>query len=249
MQLQEVVAITAALLEGQVPAEDLELVQGYVEQLKVRSNIASMHSAEVLMRIQENPSPVAAAIERRLNRNASTLSRIISPDTRLSLSDATTALSQARTSVEQSRETIAQARLQLATETYALHDLYRQVLATSIRLLEQTIHGSVARGTKAKAEYLALVAEGMAKKLGVQHGQLLAQVYSEDVQDTLKQRSGDARVEERAVRRKIDEAEDRLAQYRAGRGMEGMASEYAEILREMEKVKAEIARLEANKGR
>lgn len=89
----------------------------------------------------------------------------------------------------------------------------------------------------------------MAKKLGVQHRQLLAQVYSEDVQEVLKQRSEDARNEERQLRRKIDEAEEKLAQYRAGRGLEGMAREYAEILRETEKVKGEIGRLEANKGR
>ena len=202
-----------------------------------------------LTHLQDNPSPVAAAIEKQLNRNASTISRIISPDTRLSLSDAVDAISQTKASTAQSREAIAQAHLQLATETSALHDLYRQVLATSIRLLEQTIHGSLARGTKAKAEYLALVAEGMAKKLGVQHRQLLAQVYSEDVQEVLKQRSENARNEERQVRRKIDEAEEKLGQYRAGRGMEGMAREYAEILRETEKVKGEIGRLEANKSR
>jgi len=33
------VAITVALLEGKVPTEDMELVQGYVEQLKARKHI------------------------------------------------------------------------------------------------------------------------------------------------------------------------------------------------------------------
>lgn len=196
---------------------------------------------------QDNPSSTSAAIERQLTRDASAVSRIISPEAKLSVSDMTDIVSKTIALTDKFRNDTAQARLQLATETNTLHELYRQVLTTAIRLLEQTMHGSVARGSRAKAEYLSLVAEGMAKKFNVQHRQLLTQVYSEEVQEMLKQRYEGATREERTVRRKIGEAEEKLAQYRAGRGTEGVASEYAEILREMGKVEGEISRLQSGK--
>lgn len=89
------------------------------------------------------------------------------------------------------------------------------------------------------------MAEGMSKKLGLQHAQLLQQVYSVEVQEYLRERFEREGKEERAVRRKAEEAEEVLERYRAGRGMEGVAREYAELLRETERVKVEIARLEA----
>jgi hypothetical protein len=111
--------------------------------------------------------------------------------------------------------------------------------------LEQEIHGSVSRASKAKADYLAIVAEGMAKKLGIQHQQLLSQVYSNDLQEVLQERSEELSREDRSVRRKLDQAQEKLQQYRAGRGMEGMANEYAEILSETARVREEITRLES----
>lgn len=116
-------------------------------------------------------------------------------------------------------------------------------METSIRILEQTIHGSVARGTKAKAEYLATVAEGMSKKLHLQHGQLVLQVYSSDVQEALKAKSDTLESQKRAVKRQVREAEEKLEEYRKAAGMKGMALEYAEVLRETERVESEIERL------
>lgn len=46
-----------------------------------------------------------------------------------------------------------------------IHTAYRDLFETSIRIIEQTIHGSVARGTKSKAEHLSVVAKGMELKL------------------------------------------------------------------------------------
>lgn len=85
----------------------------------------------------------------------------------------------------------------------------------------------------------------MAKKLGIQHQQLLSQVYSNDLQEVLQERSDELSREDRAIRRKIDQAQEKLEQYRAGRGMEGMANEYAEILSETARVREEIKRLES----
>jgi hypothetical protein len=194
---------------------------------------------------QDNPSRVAAAVEQNLNRNATALAHVISPKTKsepVRTSDTLTDLSR---SVATYKTDLAATRLDITHESGKVHELYRQVLASSIRLLEQEIHGSVSRASKAKADYLAIVAEGMAKKLGIQHQQLLSQVYSNDLQDVLQERSEELSREDRSIRRKLDLVQEKLQQYRAGRGLEGMANEYAEILSETARVREEITRLES----
>jgi len=154
------------------------------------------------------------------------------------------AVAKLKDSTSGARSTTAEIRLALAREASDLHATYRKIMEAGIRILEQTIHGSVARGTKAKADYLAVVAEGMSKKLELQHGQLMSQVYSTDVQETLHIRAASVEKETRTVKTKVREAEERLEEYRKAAGIEGMAREYAEILKETERVKAEIERLQ-----
>jgi diphthamide biosynthesis protein 3 len=43
--------------------------------------------------------------------------------------------------------------------------VHREILEVAIRTLEQTMHGSVARGIKARAEHLAAVAKGLDLKI------------------------------------------------------------------------------------
>jgi diphthamide biosynthesis protein 3 len=50
----------------------------------------------------------------------------------------------------------------LADQIQAVH---REILEVAIRTLEQTMHGSVARGIKARAEHLAAVAKGLDLKI------------------------------------------------------------------------------------
>jgi hypothetical protein len=49
---------------------------------------------------------------------------------------------------------LAAGRVELANTAYQVLTTHRLVLETSIRILEQTMHGSIARATKTKAEYL-----------------------------------------------------------------------------------------------
>lgn len=144
-----------------------------------------------------------------------------------------------------SRQSLSSGRFALAHDSVALHDLYRQVLEASIRILELTIHGSVSRASRAKADYLAVVAEGMSKKLAVQHGQLMSQVYSLDLQNLLKDKHAEMAKEVRALKRSAEEEVSRLEKYRSARGMEGLAREYADVLNETGKVKDEIDRLDS----
>lgn len=50
-----------------------------------------------------------------------------------------------------------------------IHGVYRELFEVSVRIIEQTLHGSVARGRKARAEHLASVAKGMELKLQYVH--------------------------------------------------------------------------------
>ncbi len=148
-----------------------------------------------------------------------------------------------KASTANSRTKTAEARLTLTQEATNLHAVYREVIQVSIRILEQTIHGSVARGTKAKADYLATVAEGMSKKLGVQHGQVMSQLYSPDFQAVLQSKRDKLVAETTATKRKAREAEHKLEEYHKSGGIEALAKEYADILKETDKVKAELERL------
>lgn len=115
--------------------------------------------------MQDNPSRVAAAVEQSLNRNATALAHVISPNTKSDSTRTPEALAELSKSVAAYRADLAATRIDITHETGKVHELYRQVLANSIRLLEQEIHGSVSRASRAKADYLAVVAEGMAKSL------------------------------------------------------------------------------------
>lgn len=54
---------------------------------------------------------------------------------------------------------LADARLRLSNIAHAVLSLHRELLESSIRILEQTMHGSLARVVRAKAELLHAKAE------------------------------------------------------------------------------------------
>lgn len=138
---------------------------------------------------------------------------------------------------------LASRRLSLTQTTAEIHEQYRKILELSIRILEQTIYGSVSRGTKAKADYLATVAEGMHKKLQIQQRQLVAQTQSADMQEILAARSEELVEEGMALKRKIREAEEKLLEYKNTKSMAGVAQEYADVLAQIEKVQADVDRV------
>ncbi|KAK3650994.1 hypothetical protein LTR56_006045 [Elasticomyces elasticus] len=224
--LLELVALMAAMLCGEIAEEDKDLVSAELERFK------------------EHAPHIAAAISKRLREDSNVLERLLANGESIPQANIPANVQQLKNNAAMNRNQLAQSRLELVSDIQQLHNLYRQAMEASIRILEQTIHGSVARGTKAKADYLATVAEGMSKKLSVQHGQLLQQVYSSETQEVLKARASAMQDESVALRRKIRDAEEKLDQYRSAKGMQSMATEYAEIVKESEKVKDDISRLE-----
>ncbi|KAK6428426.1 hypothetical protein LTR95_015431 [Oleoguttula sp. CCFEE 5521] len=242
-ELLELVAVLSAQLEGQVPAEDQDLAEEYVEQFKVRQ-IGIVYNSTAVNTQQANPSPTVSIIQRNIIDNADSLAKVVAPDH--PPADTSAHIESLKSSLATSNSQIAQSRQILAYQASDLHTLNDQILTTSIRLLEQTTHGAVPRATKAQAEYLALVAEGMSRKLTVQHAQILAPVYDSKTQVTLKAKVESLVSEERRLRRQSEEMEEKLGAYRKGK-LEGVARELGEIGRESERVREEIKRLKAGK--
>lgn len=245
MQLRELVAVIAAVLEGQVAEEDRDLLQEDVAKFKVNFRSTKAIYGRYADGAQSNIGQIATALSHHLDRDANSLITIVNPDGPASKEDLVHTLSNLKTSISDSEESLYTSRLRLATRATDVHTLHRQALYQSISILEQTLHGSVARGTKAKAEYLATVAEGIYKKLALQREQLDAKIYSAEVREVLRAKGEEVERRARAVRIKIREREDALEEYRNVRGMQGVAGEFGEVLAEQARVRGEIERLKA----
>ena len=243
-QLRELVALAATTLGGKVADEDKDLADSELERSPVRRFTRLVFPVIILTAVQEYIAPILEAISQHLDHDTTHLGRLLPPEEHGQSREMPTAILHVSNDVAASQIELSRTRLAFAQDVQRLHVLYRQVLGTCIRTLEQTMHGSVARSTKAKAEYLATVAEGMGKKLAVQHAQLQQQIYSPELIEALKLRDETMWDEGVVLRRKIREAEERLEKYRTARGIAGMVKEYAEILRESQKVEEEIGRLE-----
>ncbi|KAF1821028.1 uncharacterized protein K489DRAFT_263289 [Dissoconium aciculare CBS 342.82] len=142
-----------------------------------------------------------------------------------------------------SKANLAATRLELAQEAADVHAMQRKVIETSIRILEQTIHGSVSRNTKAKADYLATFAEGMNKKLQLQHNQLLNTAYAPEMQEALETRTTQLEREKLILQRKVREANERLAEYTRSKPLSELGRDYADIRAEIEKVRQDLTKL------
>jgi hypothetical protein len=68
-------------------------------------------------------------------------------------------------SISNQTGSIATTRMRITELGDQIHTVYRELFEVSVRIIEQTLHGSVARGSKARAEHLASVAKGMELKL------------------------------------------------------------------------------------
>ncbi|KAF2723979.1 hypothetical protein K431DRAFT_282244 [Polychaeton citri CBS 116435] len=225
-ELQENVEVLSAFLNGEVSKEDIETVEMQVEVLR------------------GNAHRIAKALSTQLQRDSDTLARIVDPSNPPQVTQLAPAARSIKASTHDLSEELASYRLSLTHDAVAVHAVQREIMETSIRLLEQSICGLVARSSKAKAEYLALMAEGMAKKLTLKQGELLSQVYSSAFRETLSNKYEELELEVRAIKRKIEKAVRAVEAYGKEGTMRDMAKEYAELKAETDRVKEEIARLE-----
>lgn len=248
LQLRELTATIAAALQAQLSPDDFDLLHEDIDKFKASTAFAQHDFTSALSNsLQNNAQPISRLISKAAAKDLSTLTHLATtsghdPDISLISS-----LKKSKDTISDSSNALSRLRLEMTQETLTTQSLYRQALETSIRILEQTVHGSLSRGTKAKADYLATVAEGMARKLQVQQGQLTAQTASPEFQAALERKMDDLEKEGLALRRKGREAQELLARYRRTEGMEEVAREFAELVREREKVKKDIERLEGGR--
>jgi hypothetical protein len=247
VQLRELVGLVAATLTGDIAKEDRELVQHELEGFNVGAASSVIRAGSLTNSRQPESSQVSAALSRRIEQDATLLAKMLGMSEPLSMPDISEATSRLLDDISHQTLQLSQSRMDLLRDAHDLDGLYRQIMEASIRILEQTIHGAVSRSTKTKADYLATMAEGMSKKLSIQHAQLNQEVYSSEVREALKTKAETLQTESAGLRMKIRWAEDKLEQYRKARGMEGMAKEYTEIVKESQRVREEIERLEAGR--
>ncbi|OCL07932.1 hypothetical protein AOQ84DRAFT_408011 [Glonium stellatum] len=229
-ELHEVIEIVCAQLHGQIPPEDHEFLEDdieyFLENITSISNAISTLLESTTLHITLIANPEAPT------KNLSALSANL-PAAAAGLRDSTTALADTLT---QERLTVAN----LAAEVLAAH---RDLLEATIRILEQTMHGSVARATRAQAEHLAVKAAGAEMKLRIHAAThppppaLVAALKSYNTH-LLSLQAG--------LRAREQAAEKTLQQYEraGGKGMLEIAARYAQLTEEIERVNDEIARLE-----
>ncbi|CAK4034684.1 hypothetical protein CBER1_05128 [Lecanosticta acicola] len=214
VELRELVAIIGAALHTPLSRGDALLLREDVDKFK------------------DNIMLISLVVSKAAAEDITQLARILSTEATSDWRDLPSRIQRIKDNGISSEAAIADLRIQIAHETTNVHSLYRQAIETSIRILEQTIHGSVSRSTKAKADYLATVAEGMARKLKLQQNSLLAQTKSPDLQEALRRRVEDLDGEAVGLKRRMRELQEKLEEYRANAAVQGMAREYAEIVSE-----------------
>ena len=149
-----------------------------------------------------------------------------------------------RTEVTEQTHEVNILRSSVAALATQLQRLRLTLLETLVRSLEQVIHGSVARHSKARAEHLALVAEGLCSKT-----KLLALTQTATMDPALKEALeayGSALGETHAslVAEEAKLTEKVRAYEKGGKGMRDLAKQFQVVLAEIQEVKEEIARLE-----
>lgn len=239
--------MVAAVLDDQIAEEDKLLLQDVLMAFKVCYGVSCQMDLDMTNLDQRNTEPICAALSNIFTEDASTVSGMMDLDHCTDSRVLPKAVAEMKIAIAADISKTAEARLALTQEAAALHDVYRQIIEASIRTLEQSIHGAVARGTKAKADYLATVAEGMSKKLELQRSQLTAQLYSDNVQAALRAKAARLDKEGSLAKSNIREADGQLEEYKRASGIKTMAVEYAEIVWEIEKVRAEVERLQTGR--
>ncbi|KAK3670312.1 hypothetical protein LTR78_009766 [Recurvomyces mirabilis] len=223
-ELRDLGLLIAATLGGEVAPDDLSIVEGELARLPCYS------------------TDIAALLSKQFAESASRLSAVaivgggsheVWPHSVAKLGS----------DVVSQHQYLRRSRSVLVDAAQELQDIHRQVLEVSVRVLEQVIHGAVARHGKATADHLAILANGISKKVDMHHAQLTQHIYTAEIQSAIRSALSTMKDSHTDVRFHLREAEERLAQYNSARGMKNMVKEYAELLAETRKVEAEIARL------
>jgi hypothetical protein len=163
------------------------------------------------------------------------------------MKDASTLPSQIQTlqaSIQEAKWQLGSKRIELANTLGRLLKTNAQVLQTAIRILEQVVHGVVGRHTRARAEHLATVAQGLEKRLLVAKQTVAGQVYDEQAEQQLKSKREALSGQSAGLRRRLRDREQWLERLEGVAGLREAVEEMERVKSEINRVRDEVARLE-----
>ncbi|OCK75363.1 hypothetical protein K432DRAFT_337579 [Lepidopterella palustris CBS 459.81] len=224
-ELHEVIEIICAQLHGQIALEDREILEDDTDYFL------------------ENIEPISRAISTTLTTTTTHLALIANPDTPPpipSLPKASTALLDSTSNLA---DELSHTRIALATLVSKVLQTHRDLLETLIRILEQTMHGSVARATRAQAELLAAKATSLDLQASI-HASTHPPPPS--LLSALKAYNAAMATQKSTLKSREQGAERTLQAYEraGGKAMLDISARYGHLGAEIEKVKEEIGRLE-----
>jgi hypothetical protein len=136
-ELQSVLEIVIAQLNGHIPDSDREILSGEIDLFL------------------ENITTISTALSSQLSIIVEHLCKIADPKSPPAISQlATSASSLHRTATQDLPHDLSAAQIHLTNTCTTLLTTHLTLLTTSIRILEQTQHGALARHTKSSAELL-----------------------------------------------------------------------------------------------
>ncbi|KAL1297925.1 hypothetical protein AAFC00_006438 [Neodothiora populina] len=247
-ELQQVMQIVSAQLDGNVNDADGEIIDGEIEYFMEEIDTIAPVIGDHLQRNVELISTAAGLhhpIPRSFRGGAKTDCHLDPSDPPNDLLEHTTNL---KIALDTNRAALSASRIELGTQISSLLIIHTRLYETLIRVLEQVIHGKVARHTRAKAAYLAVVAEGMEKKFAVLKAQVVSQVYDKQTQQVLIHKMDEVQDEGRRVVNILRRREAMLEELESkGRGLEKVVEDVKAVKEEIAKVREEVERLESGR--
>ncbi|EPS44952.1 hypothetical protein H072_956 [Dactylellina haptotyla CBS 200.50] len=142
------------------------------------------------------------------------------------------------------RQSLHQIRCQSLQRSLQLAELNRNLISSTIKLVEQTKHGLTARAQKTQAKHLSLVSDSLDGKVKIMYFEALDRLYDQDTVNALafyKEHLEDTKVR---LKKQMRKAEGELEEYEGfGEGVKRDVVKYAQILEDIEQTKADIRRL------
>lgn len=235
-EVRESCLIAAAQIRGELSSAELEILR------------------DDLRMFRENLSAIATAMSKQLCDTAMQLSRIFAAEEEggqiksNDVSQLPVMASKLLASNAAHANKIWQLRSRVTDLADQVHATHREILEAAVRILEQTLHGSVARGVRAKAEHLAVVAKGLDLKIRIleRSDPLVSDRELREALEAYEERLQDLK---RKQELRLQQLEEEIKAYESsGTGMIEIGSKYAELIAKCESVTEEIRKLEETKS-
>ena len=198
---------------------------------------------------RENLNVIAMAMSEQLRHTVMQLSRILAAEEEINdIHQLPAMASKLLTSNAAHASKIWQLRSRVTDLTDQIYATHREILEAAVRILEQTLYGSVARGVRAKAEHLAVVAKGLDLKIRIleRSDPLVSDRELVDTLEAYEERLQDLKRKQEV---RLQQLEEEIESYESsGTGMIEIGSKYAELIGKCEIVREEIRKLEETKS-